>query len=471
MTEDAPGAEIAHGVAERLRASGPWEVYAERSRRFELHFTGKEVELVHGPVTLHGYGIRVLRNQGGQTATGFQSSTDLSDEGIRAALGDAERVSRYSEFPAQKVELPANGPPARGGPKVVDPALWARPRDTVESYFSALTASFDHHRNVAPSFGSIRVTLTDTSVANSAGLRASYPQTTAELEVGVKASGGPEGGPPGEYWVTETSRRLDLPGLAGSVDRWCRYAQDVRRAVAPPSGDLAVVLPASVLAGILPQTLGFKLSGVARLRKMAPTLGQRIGSETVTIRDDGRYDWSPFAGPCDDEGTPQRARTLVASGVVEEMLYDTLYGAAFDTRSTASAFRAVVGGSSNWKRFTSPPGPGASTLVVGPGDGGTEAEVIEAAGDGIWVQQLGWANPSALTSSFGGEIRIGYRIRNGKLAEPIRGGVVGGSVVAPPGSPSMLSSVETVGGSVELAEGVASPAMLVRPLTVAGGAA
>jgi predicted Zn-dependent protease len=471
MTETSLGAETAHWVAERIRAPEPWEVYAERSRRYELHFNGKAVELVHGPVTLHGYGIRVLRSRDGKTGTGFQSSTDLSEDGIRAALGDAEGISRYSEFPAKKVELPTKGPPHGGGPKIVDPALWARPLETVEEYFSALIASFERHPNVVPSFGSVRVTLTETSIANSAGLRTSYPQTTVELEVGVKAFGGPEGAPPGEFWVTDTSRRLDLAGLTGAVERWCRYAQDVRRAVAPPSGELAVVLPASVLAGILPQTLGFKLSGVARLRKLAPTLGQAIGSKKVTIRDDGCYDWATAAAPCDDEGTPQRARTLVASGAVEQIVYDSLYGAAFDTRSTASAIRSVIGGAANWMRFTSAPGPGASTLVVGPGEGGTEAEVIEAARDGIWVQQLGWASPYALTSAFGGEIRIGYRIRNGKLAEPVRGGIVGGLVMAPPGSPSMLSNVETVGRTVELAEGVASPAMLVRPLTVAGGAA
>ncbi len=469
MTSDLPGTETAQWIADRIKAKEPWDVYAEKSRRYEVHFTGKNVELVHGPITLQGYGIRLLRSGNGKTGTGFQASTDLSEEGIRGAVSDAERICRFSEFPAKGVQLPSNDERPSGGPKIVDTALWSHPLEAVESYFATLVASFERHKGVVPSFGSVKATLTETSVANSSGLRAAYPQTTIELEVGVKAFGGPEGAPPGEYWVNDTSRRLDSASLPAAVDSWCRYAQDVRRAVAPPSGGLAVVLPASVLSGILPATLGFKLSGVARLRNISPPIGQRIAPESVTIRDEGRYDWGPLAAPVDDEGSPQKSRTLVSAGVVEQIVYDSLYGAAFDAPTTSSAVRMAFGGTMSWKRFTRPPAPGCSTLVVAPGKGGSEAEIIEAAHDGIWVQQLGWASPYGLTSMFGGEIRIGYRIRNGKLAEPVRGGVVGGVVLAPPGDSSMLANVQALGGTVELSDGVASPAMLVRPLSVAGG--
>jgi predicted Zn-dependent protease len=119
-------------------------------------------------------------------------------------------------------------------------------------------------------------------------------------------------------------------------------------------------------------------------------------------------------------------------------------------------------------RFTHGPGLGASTLVVKPGAGGTDEELAEAAGDGIWLQQLGWASPDPISGAFGGEIRIGYRIRNGKIAEPVRGGTIGGTVVAPPDSPSLLASVAAVGSRATLVDDLSSPTLLIRTLTVAG---
>ncbi len=73
-----------------------------------------------------------------------------------------------------------------------------------------------------------------------------------------------------------------------------------------------------------------------------------------------------------------------------------------------------------------------------------------------------------MSASFGGEIRIGYRIRSGKIAEPVRGGTVGGVVFAPPGTRSLLANVEALGSRVELSDALAAPPVLVRPLTVAG---
>src|SRR5208337_4260844 len=90
MKQDPDSGEIAYRVADRLKTDAPWEVYAERSERYEVHFNGTATELIHGPIALAGFGVRISRPRNGKTSTGFQASTDLSDAGIRAALEDAE---------------------------------------------------------------------------------------------------------------------------------------------------------------------------------------------------------------------------------------------------------------------------------------------------------------------------------------------------------------------------------------------
>jgi predicted Zn-dependent protease len=471
MSPSSRPADTAFRVAERIQAAAPWEVYAESTRRFEIHLGGRSIEMVRGPIALEGYGIRILRARNGSTGTGFQASTDLTDAGIRATVADAESVARYAEFPAKKVELPGNAPNGGDRAEIIDRRLWDDPLRAVEAHIAELLHGFEGRKEVVPSFGSVRATLSETTIANSAGLRASFAHTLVDFEVAVKAFGGPEGAPPGEYWVNTSSRRLDTGRLPSDIDSWCTYAADVRRAAPPPSGDLPVVLPAGVLAGIVPPVLGYRFTGAARLRKIAPNVGDAVASERVSVQDDGLRPWAPSSSPVDGEGSVRAGRPIVTDGNVSGLLYDAAYAAAFDVPSTASAARGSdPNGFSDWRRFLHPPRVTSSTLSIGAGDGGTDAELIEAAGDGIWVQQLGWAVPDGISGAFGGEIRIGYRIRHGRLAEPVRGGTVGGVVMAPPGRPSLLRNIEALGSTVTLADSIASPTLLVRPLVVAGAA-
>ena len=469
MTAGGTSSDLAFRLAERIRAEPPWEVIGERARRYEVHFRGHEVELERGPLAVEGFGIRVLRRHGEATGTGFQASTDLSPEGLAAAVGDAEAISRHAEFPAPSVELPDDG---QSPPEVplVDPKLWNDPTESLRAYVSALLAPFAGRAGILPTFGSVRATLSEVTIANSSGLRVGFNGTNVDLEVAVKAFGGPEGTPPGEYWVTDEARRLAPERFPAGVDAWCRYAADVRRAKQPPTGELPVILPPDVLEGILPAGLGFRLSGVARLRKLAPTVGTQIGRENISLTDDGTYPWGAGSAPYDDEGLPRRRRTLVEHGKVVGHLYDSLYGAAFKVPSTANAARSAVGPSTDLK-FAHAPVPALSTLLLAPGTGGSLAELCEAAGEGILVQQLGWARPDAFTGAFGGEIRIGYRVRGGKIAEPVRGGTVGGTMFAAPGLPSLLASTVEIGNEPSLTGRLVSPAVLVRPLSVAGATA
>ncbi len=461
--------DLAFRAAELLRAEPPWDLVGERARRFELHFQGREIELERGPITIEGYGVRLIRPRDGRLGVGFQASTDLSREGVAAAAELAATVSRHAEFPAKTVELP-DGRPAGAAVDVVDPALWADPLGALRGYASDLLGAFEGRRGVVPSFGSVKAILSEVSLANSAGLRVAFATTRVDLELAVKAFGGAEGAPPGEFWVNESQRRLESARTRGKVDDWCRYAEDARRASAPPTGEVPVVLPPEVLSGILPPVIGSRFSGAFRLRKLAPELGSRVGNERVTIRDQGDFPWSPASAPYDDEGTPRGRQPLIDRGAVTGYFYDALYASAFATRSTGNGRRSSVG-PTGWMRFAHTPGPDASTLVMDPGDGGTTQELVEAAGDGILVTQLGWAFPDMMSGAFGGEIRIGYRIRGGKLAEPIRGGTVGGVALSGPEAPSMLTNLVAVGREAALSDNLVAPPVLVRPLTVAGASA
>jgi predicted Zn-dependent protease len=466
MSASSATAPVSYRVADRIHAPGAWEVFGERVRRYELHFNGRVTEVVRGPLVVEGYGLRVFEAHGDRTGTGFQASTDTTDAGIAEVTTAAQKTARHSDFPTKRVDLPAAATSAELD--IVDAQLWETPFPHLQAYVDGLLAPFDTIKDSVPSFGSVRATLSESSIANSAGLRATFRHTTVALELAVKAFGGPEGSPPGEYWVNRNTRRID-PGHAGDpVAQWCKFAQDARGAKTPPNGDLPVLLPADVLSGILPAVVGYRCTGAARLRELAPATGSRIAAPELTMHDDGRLPWAPNSAPLDDEGVVTGRRPLVTAGLVDDLMYNVLHAGAFDVASSGNGMRGVSFGLRDWLRFTHAPGLSSTTLVVQPGQGGSDAELAEAAGDGIWLQQLGWASPDPISGAFGGEIRIGYRIRNGKIAEPVRGGTVGGTVLAAPESPSLLRSIAAIGSTGSLVDDLSSPTLLIRTLTVAG---
>ncbi|HYK92651.1 MAG TPA: TldD/PmbA family protein [Thermoplasmata archaeon] len=466
----AETAFTAFRVGERLktRVEPPWDVFGEKIQRFEVHLSGSRVEMERGPIELEGYGLRLFRPRGDVTGTGFASGTDLSDARIDQRVQDAEATARFSSFPARRVELPSTAI-AGPGPKVdtVDRVLWEHPVETMEQFVHALLTAFEGRASEVPSFGSVRTTLTEATLTNSEGVHHHWRHSLVDFELAVKSSGGPEGAPPGEYWLNRRTRSLTTRGLATDVESWCTRARDVRSAKPTPSTVTKVVLPPTVLSDVLPQILGFRLSGTAELRKMAPSPGTEIGTSLVNLFDDGLLPLGLGSAPFDDEGVPQVRRPLIEKGVVTAGLYDVLTAAAFGKTATGNGRRDSAQ-FQPWFHFEIAPQPAPTNLVVAPGDGGSEEELMEAVGEGLYLDQLGYAFPDAFSGAFGGEVRMAYRIHRGKRAEPLRGGTVGGVVLGPKGEPSLLASVRGVGSRAARSGSLESPTLWVDGLGVAG---
>jgi len=71
MSDRRMSADTAFRVAEALRVDGPWEVFGERSRRYEIHFNGRSIEMVRGPISLEGYSLGLFRQRDGGAGVGL----------------------------------------------------------------------------------------------------------------------------------------------------------------------------------------------------------------------------------------------------------------------------------------------------------------------------------------------------------------------------------------------------------------
>jgi predicted Zn-dependent protease len=465
VSEPSPAGPLAATVAERLRhRPGPWDVYGERIRRYELHLVGERVEMRRGPLTLEGFGYREIRPAENGVHVGFAASTDLTPRGIARSVELAERAAAFASFPAKGVTLPGeeSTPPSA---ESMDPALWERPEEVLDRYIHALLTPYEQERKVRPSFGSVRVSLIEASIANSAGLETGFRKTAAEIEFAVRTEAGPGGRPRGEYWVNQHAVRLEPDAVPHEVADWNRRALDAQRADPTRAERLTVVLPPEVLSDILPATLGVRLSGSGALRGMRPPAGAVVAGEELELFDDGLFPYALSTAPRDDEGVPQRRRRIIAAGRVDEPLNDRLHARALGTDADGSARRGTGRG---WYRFPHAPTPGVSTIVLPAGPAGTDAELLESVGEGLWLDQLGYAFPDPVSTAFGGEIRLAYRIRNGRLAEPLRGGTVGGVTLAGASDAALLRTISAVGSESRLVGKLSAPALATSGLTISG---
>jgi predicted Zn-dependent protease len=444
---------------------GPWDVFAQRLHRYEVHLVGRSTELHRGPLTIEGFGLRVMRSGDDRLRVGLASTDEVSRESVTAAIARAEAVAKFSSFPARSVELPSS---VRGTSEVptVDPALRDRPEEAIEKFCHDLIARFDGMRDPVPSFGSVRASFTENSLRNSAGASARWFTTSVEFEFAVKSISSGGSGTPSEFWVNSLARRLDRQALHVDVEKWAQISHDMHGAKPPATGNQTVVFQPSVLAEIVPTILGYRLTGAARLRQQAPEPGSEVASPLVNLSDDPALPWGMRTAPVDDEGSARTALPLIQAGVSGPLAYDLLHGSKFEVPSNGHGIRVPVFGEPY--RFAGGLAPVTSNLVLATGDAGSDEELMERVGEGIWLEQLGYPFPDALGGTYGGELRAAYRIHRGKRAEPLRGGTVGGLLYGPKGTPNLLGGITALGSRAEQHNAFSSPAVAVENIAVAG---
>src|SRR6478609_1903195 len=145
-------------------------------------------------------------------------------------------------------------------------------------------------------YGSFATGLESMAVANSAGARAAGTRTTSQL---ITVSMGPDGGTGYAESAAVDASTIDAAALGREASR---KAQATANAISVEPGDYPVVLEEYAVVDLLDMLgyLGFSALAVQEERSFVE-LGKRIGSDLVTIVDDG-YDpaglplWFDFEG-------------------------------------------------------------------------------------------------------------------------------------------------------------------------------
>ncbi len=194
------------------------------------------------------------------------------------------------------------------------------------------------------------------------------------------------------------------------------------------------------------------------LSLLAGKEGEVIAAPSVTIIDDPMREDSPMQTAFDGEGVATKKRVIVENGVLNTLLYDLTTAAKAGVESTGHGQKGS---------YASPISIAPYSFSLAPGVLSRE-ELLDAVGDGIYITECkgfhAGANP--VTGDFSIE-SAGFRIRGGKLAEPIKSFTVAGNFF------DLLRSVDLLGKEVKWAAPFSftcfgSPDVCVRAMSVAG---
>lgn len=181
-------------------------------------------------------------------------------------------------------------------------------------------------------------------------------------------------------------------------------------------------------------------------------LSNEVGSEVLSIIDNGRLQNGLVSAPFDGEGNPTQETKLIENGILRNFFFNTYTANKGKTRSTGNALR---------DSFKSMPGIGPTNLYISAGSQSAH-DMIQSIGQGLYVQRvmgIHTANPISGDFSIGA---AGYMIENGEKTYPVRGITIAGNLI------EMLKAIEAVASDLRFITNIGSPTLLISGITVGG---
>ncbi|QNL19278.1 metalloprotease TldD [Hyphobacterium sp. CCMP332] len=295
------------------------------------------------------------------------------------------------------------------------------------------------------------------------------PLVRLNVSVTVERDGRRESGSAGaggrdafEAWISPDSWKA----LADEALRIARVNLD---AVDIKAGQMDVVLGPGWPAVLLHEAVGHGLEGDFNRKgtsAFAGRMAQQVASKGVTVVDDGTMEKRRGSLTIDDEGTPTERTVLIEDGVLVGYMQD---------RQNARLMGVAPTGNGRRESYAHTPMPRMTNTYMLGGDH-DPAEMLESLSDGLYAVGFGGGQVDITSGKFVFQCTEAYRVRNGRIEEPVKGATLIGD------GPTALTKVSMIGndfamdpgvgvcgkGGQGVPVGVGQPSLKVAGLTVGG---
>jgi len=201
------------------------------------------------------------------------------------------------------------------------------------------------------------------------------------------------------------------------------------------------------------------------LSPFAGKIGEAVASEVVSAYDDGTIEGAWGGMNTDDEGNAPQKNLLIENGILKGYLIDYRNGKRMNMEPN---------GSSRRQSYKYSPTSRMNSTYIAAGKSKFE-DLIKNTEYGLFAKKLGGGSVNPATGEFNFAVMEGYYIRDGKIAEPVKGAMLIGQ------GGEILKHVDMVADNLTLSQGmcgaasgsipvdVGQPAIRVRDMTVGGG--
>ena len=256
-----------------------------------------------------------------------------------------------------------------------------------------------------------------------------------------------------------------------AIDEALKQALTNLRSVDAPAGEMTVLLGPGWPGVLLHEAVGHGLEGDFNRKgssAFSGKIGERVAAPGVTVVDDGTMQNRRGSLSIDDEGTPTQENVLIEDGILKKYMQDRMNARLMGVEPTGNGRR---------ESYAHAPMPRMTNTFMRSGKD-DPAELLSRVKDGIFAKSFGGGQVDIVSGKFVFSCTEAYRVKNGKLGDPIKGATLIGD------GPTALNKVTGIGNDMSLDEGigvcgkggqsvpagVGQPTTLVSALTVGGTA-
>lgn len=451
MMTDKQLLEVARRAVEAAKKAGADQ--AEAVLEYSNVFTGRvrdgKSDLIK-QATRRGMGLRAF--VGGRT--GFVSTSDLRGESIDQLAAQAVALARIGEVdPHAGLPTEYGTAPDAASLELYDPAMAGLSTEKkIELALATEAAARDFDKKVSQVDGT---TFTDSesifTIVHSTGATHQFRTTSGGMftqalcdDTGGKQRSGGYGTFRRFLAELESPEKVGREAAESAVMMLGPTKISTRKA--------PVLMHPDIAAGWI-QNMAGAFNGEQIFKKssfLTEKMGQKIGSELLTIVDDGTLKREPGTSPVDGEGVATRRNVLLDKGVVTTFLYDAYTARKAGTKSTGSANRG----------YDSTPTIGTRNLFV-PKGASTKADMLKAFPALFYMRDrgaFGW-NPTTGDYTYQAS---GLWVENGEVVHPVD------EITVAANSLDMLLGIVMVGDDLNMQGGTNAPHILIREMTISG---
>ena len=240
-------------------------------------------------------------------------------------------------------------------------------------------------------------------------------------------------------------------------------------AVDAPAGEMTVVLGPGWPGILLHEAIGHGLEGDFNRKgtsAFSGRVGEKVASALCTVVDDGTIENRRGSLSIDDEGEPTSRTVLIENGILCGYMQDQLNARLMNMPPTGNGRR---------ESFAHLPMPRMTNTYMLGGQHDPE-EIIASVEDGLYAVNFDGGQVDITSGKFVFSASEAYRLKNGKIEQPVRGATLIGN------GPDVLTRVSMLGNDMALDSGVGvcgkdgqsvpvgvgQPTMRIDRLTVGG---